>query len=116
MIKIQHNFERDSIDITKDGKTCSVPRTMVSHKAYEDAVRESMLKIGCSENDINQMTRFSASWVLVIWMVASGYAQPISQPYSSLVACEQAGAVWGQYSLQHGGVVGIPHHLCLPHQ
>lgn len=56
-VSMQQDFETDSIVIKKGDKVARVPCAMVSHVAYEKACRDSMLQVGCSENDINQMYR-----------------------------------------------------------
>lgn len=56
-VTLQHDFDSDSIVITKDGKSAKVPRSMVSSQTYEQACRDSMRMVGCSEHDINLMYR-----------------------------------------------------------
>lgn len=54
-VVMQHDFDTDSIVITKDDKSVKVPRSMVSSRTYEDACRDSMRMLGCSEDTVNQM-------------------------------------------------------------
>lgn len=62
------------------------------------------------------------SYVLIIWMMASQGVQPIQHPYSSLSACEQAGAVWEQTvkayltASERSAWPRVHHYSCLPHQ
>lgn len=52
-ITVQHNFEKDTIDVTKDYKTVSIPRSLASAEACYMAQYKAMQQVGCSEDDIS---------------------------------------------------------------
>lgn len=57
-------------------------------------------------------------FILIVWLWGSnGNAPPIVvEHYSTLMACEQAGAVWERSQTNQRYTNILSHHVCLPRQ
>lgn len=58
-VTIEQDIASDNIFIKKGDKSVKIPRYMTSQEVFDEACRDSMLRVGCSENDINRMYRLT---------------------------------------------------------
>lgn len=56
------------------------------------------------------------TYILIIWLWHTSTTAVVVDRYSSITACESAGAVWEQSQKDKGYNTQFAHHACLPHQ